>query len=453
MTGIAMSVLHVHAAAIHQHWLQPASAYQPQGGPAVYWLLIPEYNDRALIQTHSGSSPTYDSKTGTINFYFADPTYIHTGGTLHKLPKGLAFWQSDTPQTHKARHNAPQKQQAIFDANAHIVRHHPHGQPFAEGKQAPHPYLSITTGTQWNPSKADPVAPNTHILTQTPQQLTRQGKGILTVVTSNVLAQAPYTRHTQNVAQMPLAVRKHHFQVAKVNPYIFYGADIICLQEWDQQLAKGITGYGYIGQMQNGMTSAILYDKNAWNKIDETRIPFTNKPQDCHIATLTHIASGVSITIASCHLPSRPQETQALNDVRAIYKTAQQHAQQYNSYIICAGDFNYNTYTGSITQYPARGNTKSYHNLQQALQPLYDTAAQSGVDYLPTAYDNGFTRMDYIWAQPSLQVMQYKTFPHKDLKQLIKHTAAPRMPAYGYHFSDHAALRATLQVPQSQRSP
>lgn len=450
--SICFMACYISGQTVHQHWIEKAHKLQPTQGPAVYWLLHPNYNDWSLIQMTSSQhkQPSY-TQTGP-NFSYVDPTYTHSGGKLHRLPKGLAYWHSDRIMNTSAQAIAPRYNVV---KNAHVVRNFPFGQPFAESMQKNNPYISLKNGNLWSPQQASAVKIPTHIVTQPPS---RNAKDI-TVVTSNTLAEAPYSKHA-TTDRMPLKVRQHFWKTALRNPYIFYDADIICVQEWDQRLARGMSGYGYVGaQIQNGMTSGIFYDKNRWYLHTSKQIAFGGKPQDCRVATLTDAQRNTTVTIASCHLPSRRKESESHNDIQRVLAEAHKQARTYNSHIIMAGDFNYNTYHAHMASYPARGNTKSTNGLRNTMQPLYDVATQHttpaghNASDIPTAYDNGFTRMDYIWATPDMQCTQYRSFPDfQSLSQVIKHTKAANMPDYGYHFSDHATLRATFKIPHQKAS-
>jgi len=460
---------------------------QPQGF-SVYWLFLPHYNDYVLIQTQ-GTNPPMLNANGTPEFRYIDPTPVlkTPQNGYSSLPPGLYCWRSDYEPQISGKPAQAHTQARIqgFAPNATIVRNQPGDKTFAREQNSAKYKESLpgnkAPGTEWQRSR-HVFIPGTPAQMQaiTPQRKIdlSQRPNTITLATVNTLAQNPYQMVRQQFQQrpapeMPINLRKYLFANAVKNPYMLKNTDFICVQEWDTSLASGISGYGYVGAHTQKLTAGIFYEKRRWHLKEHEMITIQHdgKQKFAPIATFydTYRRDTRYITIASCHLPGGVSQQDKSSHVGQVRDAAYKQAHKYNAHIIIAGDFNFNTYSQQHYGYPAKPQ-QAYHvnqlasMMQSRKQFFYDAASyvHTKMDtgdiafdpilqtpdpkYLPTSYNDGFERMDYIWYSPQLNPIQYRMFPVSDaLWHLVAHGKNARRPYYSYYFSDHATLRAVFR--------
>lgn len=431
----------------------------------VFWLKVPDTQDAVLIQMHEhNTKPTIDVATNTANFSFIDPSILHQNNRFQLLPPGLYCWKSTTQ-----RANTLQNKNTHV-GNSFVVQADPGEGLFALALQGNHqgayvPAVAVKTEYQW-------ISDPQYIKINPIQRYSQfQPKGNFSVASCNVLHEAFYKKYSK-VSTMPENDRTYFFLQAFQAGGIFYDANIICLQEWktgNAFLTKKISEYGYNtaegATTQGTVATAIAYKKSTCKELAHQRTLFTLGQKHCLSITLQDASQNL-LHISSIHIPSQQAQNtqQQMSDVQIVVAQAQNWLSKNTGFAIIAGDFNYNTYGARnnaplISSYRQRAdNIKDYTQFASIFTSnnFIDAASQQNKTFYPTAYDQGFTKIDYLWYTPTahngtLQLTNFIIYP-ADLKKLIKHTQPQPEdgPVYSTYFSDHAVIKGYFRIQQLQ---
>lgn len=427
----------------------------------VFWLKVPGTQDAVLIQMHEDKTkPTIDVATNTANFSFTDPSILYQNNRFQLLPAGLYCWKSTSQ-----RANTLQNKNTNV-GNSFVVQAYPGEGLFALALQGSNqgayvPAIHVKTEYQW-------ISDPQYIKMNPIQRYSQfQPKSNFAVASCNVLHEDFYKKYSKD-SNMPENDRLYFLLQAFQAGGIFYDADIICLQEWktgNAFLTKKLSEYGY--NLAEGATvpgtvaTAIAYKKSSYIELANQRTLFALGQKYC-LSTTLQDASQNLLRISSIHIPSQQTQNtqQQISDVQLVVAQAQNWLSKNIGFAIIAGDFNYNTYGALnnaplISSYRQRmDNIKDYAQLASIFtnNNFVDAGSQQNKTFYPTAYDQGFTKIDYLWYTPTannanLQLTEFIIYP-AELKKLIKHTQPQQEdgPMYSTYFSDHAVIKGYFRI-------
>ncbi len=403
-----------------------------KGMMPTYWLKIPSLNDSVLIYL---TQPGREKRP--IKIEVAGTFLREEGFGFYNNGLGNYFWKSNT-----SRYNIDPLKTLVNDLQS----------------------------SQKIPTKV--------VLQQKTQQLYQPSLPFSYVLAScNILDESFYTKWAKNVKLMLPKQRQQYFLGEFQQGGVFTDADIICLQEWtlgNSQLINTLGSLGYaivepLAKQKGTVATCILYKTNKFSLIKGSEKQFTLGNKLCIEAQLQpNFKNAPVITVDSVHVQWDASEQTELGYIANI-----PGLQSQNLCVIC-GDFNYNTYGYKASQqfgyrYTTKQNTnikigldiKDYFKLKNVIGKSFADATANLKDgqgrdlvFSPTAYDDGFTKMDYMFYTPtdanqqnSLTCTQFVIYP-QDLKKLIKHTQPQKQdgPESADYFSDHAVLKGYFTI-------
>lgn len=279
----------------------------------------------------------------------------------------------------------------------------------------------------------------------------------LVFVTCNVLADGPYVTHGKNkvpasyipFADPYVASSRLNLFMAHFNPPNgqFYGTDVICLQEFDNNWNGWTTGIlshvpgSYFPSSGGYMGYKTFFNGARFTKISEEALsPDMGNMYNCIITTLQHKISHKNLVVINCQWPySVPANMPRILDLETRLKT--KLSTTSDPCIVC-GDFN------------ADGLRTPYDRISAAPVPptpsIVWANAAAPLAFTSSTTSVGSQKIDYVFYNTQkMQVSAVDFFPSTSA-QLLNHTQNNQGATF---FSDHCIIRAHFKIPEWVPAP
>lgn len=263
----------------------------------------------------------------------------------------------------------------------------------------------------------------------------------------NVLAEKFYKNHAENAGKAWNQRKKLFTDFVK----FLQDKDFICFQEFDtnrplyNQLKKNYT-FIFSDSAQKQIGTAIAYNNKKWDA-RQVDVRVLEKKKNI-VARLRHFSTRAEVVVASAHMPSVKKDDVVLQGeyLNTLTTMCNQLKSSATLASIIMGDFNYNTYDAQVKNYPPRKKFQKLSGLKTTMKTNdYDMLSES-IPLTPSAYGNGFTRMDYAFTSifPPFRLTQTSlSFMPSDLNELLTHTAEDNNKNFP---SDHALMQVSLTI-------